>query len=60
MNRNQLEDEVSQGKYDEIYAEWVNERANGETLICNGDDLIRVMESNRYFDEFVDYLEGTQ
>lgn len=58
MKRNQLEDEVSQGKYDEIYAEWVNERAKGETLICNGDDLIRVMESNRYFDEFVDYLEG--
>lgn len=41
---------------DSDYAEFVMKRSEGERIIGNGDQLIEVMESDVYFDEFVDHV----
>lgn len=39
---------------DAPYAEFVMKRSKGERIIGNGDQLLEVMESGDYWDEFVD------
>lgn len=58
MRRAHIEYEVSEGDHDAEYADFIMQRSAGEVLVCNGDDLIRVMESGRYFDSFCDYMES--
>lgn len=39
---------------DSGYAEFVMKRSEGERIIGNGDQLLKVMESGDYWDEYVD------
>jgi hypothetical protein len=50
--RQRLIDEIDSGKYEDLYAEFIET----QTPIGNGHMLIAAMESGRYFDAFIDHL----
>lgn len=53
-----LEQAFEAGDLDGEYAEYIMQHSAGERLICNGDDLIRAMESGYCRDDFIDELAG--
>jgi len=50
--RQRLIDEMDSGKYEDLYAEYIEEH----TVIGNNHMLIAAMESGHYFDAFIDHL----
>jgi hypothetical protein len=50
--RQRIIDEVDSGKYEDLYAEYIEEH----TVIGNNHMLIAAIESGRYFDDFIDHL----
>jgi hypothetical protein len=45
---------IDNAEMQEIYAEFIMERAAGERLICNGDMLVDAMEDGYLLEEFLE------
>ena len=56
QRRSDVEYQVSNGDFDEEYADYIMKNCGGDRVICNGDTLLCAMEDAYLFDEFVSFL----
>jgi len=55
----ELEDQVSEGKFDSEYMDFMVENCSDRIYGGDGDAYLVAQESGQFFDEFVEYLFGT-
>ncbi len=56
MTRQEINRKVMEGEMDTAYAEYIMGNAPADTMCCNGDQLLELMESGFMMEEFVDHL----
>lgn len=49
------DDDADPMDYYEEYSEWLMSGRNSDLMICNGDSLVRHLESATRFDEFMEW-----
>jgi hypothetical protein len=57
MRRAQIEQDVTDGKHDSAYWEFVTDKGAGE-IPLHEEGIFAAIEDGRYFESFCDYLEA--
>ena len=54
MTEQEFEDAMDKYELDDQYSTYISEQQG----VCNGDHLIRIIESGHYYDDFKDHMVG--